>query len=118
MYDGNPLSHDGRKWVQELRGMAHAFWREQDGLTARVGGVVECTLDLDDAIQLYIVRTAIFCLSRRSFVSHFFTGLSYPAPGDPHESPFVSAAYGFLVLWFQKGVGTKLLPSLITGTRE
>jgi RND superfamily putative drug exporter len=116
MYDGNPLSIDGRKWVEDLKVMAHSAWPKDVGLSAHVGGVVASTLDLDEAVKIYLVRTAIFCFATTLVcLAFFYRSILIPLQAITMNLLSVSAAYGFLVLWYQKGLGAKIIPSLIPG---
>jgi len=111
MYDGNPMSLDGRRWVDEIRQMGRSEWNRIPGFSSMVGGVVASTLDVDQAVRVYIVRTAIFCLTTTFFCfAFFYRSILIPLQSIVMNLLSVSAAYGFLVMWFQKGVGAWIMP--------
>lgn len=117
MYDGNPLSTDGRKWVMDIRDMAHKEWNGKGDYSANVGGVVGSTFDLDEAVAIYLKRTAIFCLSTTFIcLALFYRSLLIPLQAIMMNLLSVSGAYGFSVIWFQFGLGQKLLPSVVANT--
>ncbi|NUN93535.1 MAG: MMPL family transporter [Verrucomicrobiae bacterium] len=117
MFDGNPLSVEGRRWIHHLREISRQAWPEEDGFSSRVGGVVAATLDLDRAVERYLVRTAIFCLAT-TFLCFAFIYRSFLVPLQAIGMNLLSVlgAYGFLTLWFQLGVGAVLLPSHVAGS--
>jgi putative drug exporter of the RND superfamily len=116
MYDGNPLSVEGREWIEELRQTCRAEWRGNGEFECNVGGVVASTLDIDAAVVKYMIRTAIFCLTTTFFcLVYLYRSLLIPLQAIFMNLLSVSGAYGFLVLWFQKGVGAFLLPSVAGG---
>lgn len=115
MYDGNPMSVDGRKWIEDLRRVGHEIWKNADGFKCKVGGVVASTLDVDRAVRIYIVRTAIFCMvSTFICIALMYRALLIPLQAIAMNLLSVTGAYGFLVFWFQKGVGAFFLPSIIS----
>jgi len=116
MYDGNPLSLNGRRWVEEIRGLAHSHWDTSPGYSAAVGGMVAATLDVDAAVGKYLVRTVIFCLVT-TFVCFacYYRSIFIPLQSIIMNILSVMAAYGFLVLWFQKGWGSWMLPAVAGG---
>ncbi|MCC7519571.1 MAG: MMPL family transporter [Verrucomicrobiae bacterium] len=117
MYDGNPLSVEGRRWIRELRDVARESWPSSEGFTCRVGGVVAATLDLDHAVERYLVRTAIFCLAT-TFVCFALIYRSFLIPLQAIGMNLLSVlgAYGFLTQWFQLGTGSVLLPAHVSGS--
>ena len=107
MFDGNPLSLEGRDWVQTLRQMGGMEWKAKEGFSFKVGGVVAGTIDMDGAIRVYLVRTVIFCLLT-TFVclAFMYRSVLIPLQAIGMNLLSVSAAYGFLVMWFQNGMGS------------
>ena len=118
MYDGNPLSTQGRRWIREVRATARQGWPEEEGFTCHVGGLVAATLDLDRAVGRYLVQTAIFCLAT-TFICFALIYRSFLVPLQAIGMNLlsVSGAYGFLTLWFQQGVGAVLLPAHVSGSQ-
>jgi putative drug exporter of the RND superfamily len=115
MFDGNPLSGEGRAWVKSIREMGHSEWSNK-GFECHVGGVVASTLDVDNAVRKYIFLTAIFCLATTFLCLAFlYQSILIPLQAISMNLLSVSAAYGFLVVWFQKGVGGFFLPTLAGG---
>lgn len=111
MYDGNPMSLAGRAWIEEIRQMGRSEWKKDDGFTCLVGGVVANTLDIDRAVGVYIFRTAIFCLTTTFIcLAWLYRSLFIPLQAIIMNLLSVSGAYGFLVMWFQMGLGAKLMP--------
>ncbi len=118
MYDGNPLSLTGRQWVEKIRQLGRAEWREEDQFSCHVGGVVSNTLDIDKAVSVYIVRIALFCfITTFISLSLFYRSLFIPLQAIIMNLLSVSAAYGFAVMWFQKGLGAFLTPTLVEGSQ-
>jgi putative drug exporter of the RND superfamily len=116
MFDGNPLSSEGRAWIESLRETCKAEWSKGEGFDCKVGGVVASTLDVDGAVVKYMVRTAFFCLGTTFLcLVLLYRSLLIPLQAIFMNLLSVSGAYGFLVLWFQKGVGGFLLPSVAGG---
>lgn len=114
MFDGNPMSLQGRQWVEKVRQMGKDHWKTESGYGCKVGGVVASTLDIDQAVSVYIVKTAIFCLSTTFLCLVFlYRALLVPLQAILMNLLSVSGAYGFVVLWFQKGLGNYLMPSQI-----
>jgi RND superfamily putative drug exporter len=118
MYDGNPLSTQGRRWIRDVRATARQGWPEEEGFTCHVGGLVAATLDLDRAVGRYLVQTAIFCLAT-TFICFALIYRSFLVPLQAIGMNLlsVSGAYGFLTLWFQQGVGAVLLPAHVSGSQ-
>ncbi len=106
MYDGNPLSVAGREWIEEVRLMGQSMWRKDGGFLCQVGGVVASTLDVDKAVRIYLIRTACFCLITTFLcLSLLYRSILIPLQAILMNLLSVSGAYGFLILWFQNGVG-------------
>ncbi|MBI4026245.1 MAG: MMPL family transporter [Verrucomicrobia bacterium] len=111
-FDGNPMSLEGRHWVERVREIGHAEWKLEDGFFCRVGGVVAATLDIDKAVVVYLWRTGAFCLiSTFVCLALLYRSVLIPLQAIAMNLLSVFAAYGFLVLWFQKGIGRLLMPS-------
>jgi len=107
MFDGNPLSLEGCRWVKELREKGREAWRSEDGFTFKVGGLVGCTIDMNDAIAGYLKKTIVFCLFTTFVCLAFvYRSILIPLQAIAMNLLSVSAAYGFLVMWFQKGMGS------------
>ncbi len=118
MFDGNPLSPEGRRWVEEIRSLARREWSASEGFNCEVGGVVAATLDIDRAVSKYLLRTALFCLGTTLIcLALIYRSVLIPLQAIGMNVLSVSAAYGFLVMWFQKGVGAVLLPSQVMGSQ-
>jgi putative drug exporter of the RND superfamily len=114
MYNGNPMSMEGREWIEQLRSLVRGQWKAEEGFQCNVGGVVASTLDVDVQVKKYLVHTAVFCLAT-TFVclAFFYRSILIPLQAILMNLLSVSAAYGFLVLWFQLGWGAKLLPQFV-----
>ncbi len=119
MFDGNPMSFEGRKWIEEIRKMGRSEWEKgKEGFSSKVGGVVASTLDIDQAVAIYLKRTAIFCLVTTFLCFAFlYRSILIPLEAIIMNLLSVSAAYGFLVLWFQKGLGAFLAPLQVAGSQ-
>ncbi len=117
MFDGNPMSPGGRQWVEEVRGMGREAWAGDSGYKSLVGGVVANTLDIDGTIRIYLLRTVIFCLTTTFIcLAWMYRSIFIPLQAIMMNLLSVSAAYGFSVMWFQKGLGAKIAPSLLVGS--
>lgn len=118
MYDGNPLSLAGRQWVEDLRRMGSTEWKTEDGFSCHVGGVVTNTLDIDNAVGVYLVRIALFCfIVTFTCLALFYRSIFIPLQAIAMNLLSVSAAYGFVVMWFQNGLGAMLTPTLVAGSQ-
>lgn len=116
MFDGNPLSLEGRRWVESVRETGRENWRSAGGYEFKAGGLVASTIDLDHAINRYLMRTVIFCLSTTLIcLAWMYRSILIPLEAIFMNILSVSGAYGFLVMWFQKGWGSFMQPEGMGG---
>ncbi|MDD2707510.1 MAG: MMPL family transporter [Verrucomicrobiae bacterium] len=117
MFNGNPLSLEGRRWVENVRKEGLGVWKKEDGFEFKAGGLVSSTMDLDRAIGSYLKLTIIFCMTTTIIcLAWMYRTLLIPLQAIMMNILSISAAYGFLVLWFQKGWGTFMQPDGFGGS--
>jgi RND superfamily putative drug exporter len=111
MFNGNPLSFEGRHWVEAVRQAGTESWRPESGYVFKAGGLVASTIDLDRAVNRYLLRTVIFCLTTTVIcLAWMYRSILIPLEAICMNILSVSGAYGFLVIWFQKGWGGFMQP--------